>query len=65
MNEDYIGYFKIIIAGKKIEIECQYRVALSQCINYLSEFSEPDFIIRASEEEIIAGRMHIPEMTNC
>lgn len=64
MNEDYIEYFKIIIAGKKIEVECQYRVVLSQCINYLAEFSEPDFIIRASEEEIIAGRMHIPEMTN-
>ena len=56
MNKENIEYFKIILADKKIEIECNYRAVLSQCRDYLAKFDAPDFVIKATQEEIVAER---------
>lgn len=45
-------YFKVEIAGKKIEIECFYKYVFIQCRNYLSEFEEPDYRINANLKDI-------------
>ena len=57
MQEAQIDFFKIEIAGLKIEVECRYHIVLRFCRNYLASFDKPDFVVRASEEEIIAGRL--------
>ena len=45
-------FFKIRLAGKKIEVECHYKYVFYECRNYLSKFDEPDFVVGASLEEI-------------
>ena len=49
-NANY--YLKLLLAGKKIEIECIYKRGFIDCKDYLSDFIEPDFIVSASNEEI-------------
>ena len=58
-GEERIEFFKIEIAGKKIEVECKYRIVLRFCRKYLASFDKPDFVVRASLEELVAGRMPI------
>lgn len=64
MGDKQIEFFKIILAGKKIEIECNYRLVFSQCRDYLADFECPDFVVRASIDELIAERMETPEIQN-
>ena len=61
MNDKCIEYFKMILAGKKIEVECNYRFVFSMCHRYLAEFEQPDFIVRASLDEIVSRRVPINE----
>lgn len=61
MGDKPTEFFKIILAGKRIEVECNYRVVLAQCRDYLAEFDRPDFVVRASIEDIIAGRKKVPD----
>lgn len=56
-QEGHIEYFKIEIAGTKIEVECRFRIVLRVCRNYLAKFDKPDFVVRASLEELIASRL--------
>ena len=64
MEDKPIEFFKVILAGRKIEIECHYRVVFYQCRDYLANFDQPDFVVRASLKEIFAERKEIPEMQN-
>lgn len=61
MSEEQIEFFKIELAGRKIEVECWYHIVLNHCRDYLAHFEKPDFVVRASMKEIIAGRANIPE----
>ncbi len=62
MDKKTVEYFKIIIAGRKIEIECNYRIVFNQCRNYLANFTNPDSVIKTPAEEIAAERFDAPEM---
>ena len=53
-------FFKIELAGMKIEVECQYRYVFNWCKRYLAHFDKPDFIISTSQEEIVANRIDVP-----
>lgn len=64
MGKNKIYFFKIILADRKIEVECHYRVVYAQCKNYLADFEKPDFVVRAPMDEIISKRADIPEMEN-
>lgn len=61
MSNQDITYFKIVLAGIKVEIECKYRIVLAQCRDYLEEFDEPDIVVQASQEDIEALRMKTSE----
>ena len=52
-------YLKLLLAGKKIEIECKYRHGFIDCKNYMAHFNEPDFIVSASNEEILKRAISI------
>ena len=52
-NNNLIYFVKVCIAGKKIEIESYNKRVLAICIDYLSSFDKPDFVIRVSREEIL------------
>ena len=45
-------FFKIILAEKKIEIECLYKNVFYQCKEYLSKFDKPDIIIKSVFSEL-------------
>lgn len=62
-NDSTIEFFKIILADKKIEIECNYRTVFYMCRDYLADFDDPDFIIRVSEEEIYDESSRLPKIT--
>ena len=47
-----IYYCKILLAGKKIEVESKNKRTLAFFRGYLSHFGQPDFVIRASQKEI-------------
>lgn len=49
---DNIYFCKTQIAGKKFEIESKNKQVLALFRGYLSEFDKPDYIIRASAEDI-------------
>lgn len=49
---DNTYYFKIVLAGKKIEIECIYKSIFYQCRDYLSKFDEPDIIVKSTIQDI-------------
>ena len=61
-NDGTVRFFQVAIAGKKIEIECRYKLILSKCRDYLASFDQPDFVIRATPEDIAAeqGRIDQP-----
>lgn len=65
-----IFYFKIILAGIKIEVECRNSSDFAFCKNYLSAFDSPDFVVRASLDEIkkaekeLADRFSITDFAN-
>ena len=46
------------------DIECNYRVILNQCRDYLADFESPDFIVKASPEDIANEHRSFPEITN-
>lgn len=56
MGEACIEYFKMELAGRKIEVEINYRYVFHYCRDYLSSFKHPDFVINVSLDEIIAAR---------
>ena len=64
MQEEQIEFFKIEIAGIKIEVECKYHIVLNFCHKYLASFEKPDFVVRASSEDLIAGRLPDAEKMN-
>ena len=47
-----VYFFKIELAGLKFEVECYYKHVFYICRKYLSHFEKPNYVIRASEEEI-------------
>ena len=62
MGQIPVEYFQIMLAGQKIEIECNYRMVLNKCIDYLASFEKPDIIVSVSKEEIVLNRPEIPEL---
>ena len=50
--EDNIYYCKVLLAGKKIEIESKSRRTLSFFRGYIFQFDEPDFVVCPSQEDI-------------
>ena len=51
-----IEFFKMELAGKKIEVECLYRKVFNQCRDYLTSFDTPDFVVGATQEELALER---------
>ena len=51
-NSEVVYYFKMLLAGKKIEIECLDKNVFYTCRDYLTTFDKPDFVVRASKSEI-------------
>lgn len=51
-KEAAIYYFKIELAGKKIEVECTYKRVFYFCREYLSTFDKPDFVISLTAKDI-------------
>lgn len=49
-----IEFFRITLAGVNIEIECNFRNVFYVCKSYLSKFSQPDLLIRATQSEMEA-----------
>lgn len=49
---DAIEYFKISLANKNIEVECNYRDVFFQCRDYLSKFEKPDIVVHVTQQEI-------------
>ena len=47
-----IRFFKMIIAGKKIEVECANKSALNKCREYIQEFENPDYVLNITVNEI-------------
>lgn len=62
MKETDTEFFKIEIAGLKIEVECHYRYVFNWCRRYLAHFDKPDFVVRTSLEEIVANRVEVPDI---
>ena len=56
-------FFRISLAQKNIEIECQYRTVFKRCRNYLSSFEIPDLLISVSREEMEAEALRLPPIT--
>lgn len=53
IDEGMVYYCKVLLAGKKIEIESSNRKTLAFFKGYLSRFVEPDFVVRASRKDIL------------
>lgn len=53
--------FRIRVAGITIEIECFYNTIISLCKDYIVHSPKPDFLVKASQEEIIALRREVPK----
>lgn len=51
-KEDIKEFFKLELAGKKIEVECRNRRVFNECRGYLGCFDAPDFVIAATNEDI-------------
>ena len=51
-SSDSVEFFKISLAEKNIEIECNYRDVFFQCRNYLSKFKKPDIVVNVTLQEI-------------
>lgn len=49
-------FFKIELAGKKIEVNCLYRTVFNQCRDYLAKFDTPDFSVGATEADLALER---------
>ena len=49
-------FFKIELAGKKIEVNCLYRRVFNQCRDYLAKFDTPDFEVGATPEDLASER---------
>ena len=47
-----IESLKVIIAGRKFEIECKYQYVLKLCTSFQALFDNPDEVIRPSQEEL-------------
>ena len=47
-----VKFFKVVIGGKKIEIECQYHQVFNLCKDYLADFDEPDYTIKVTKDDI-------------
>lgn len=52
-DEGIVYFCKVRIAEKNIEIESKNKRVLLVCKGYLSQFEQPDFVVRASQFEII------------
>ena len=61
MQETQIEFFKIELAGIRIEVECRYHIVLRFCRNYLASFDKPDFVVRTTLDELIANRLPYDE----
>lgn len=59
MQSESVEYFKLVLAGINIEVECCYNIVFNQCLDYLAEFDKADFIVSTSIEEIKAEHAHI------
>ena len=62
-KEPVIHYYKMVVAGKKIEVECVYKRVFAVSRDYLATFEKPDFVISVSCAEIekeSARRGHKP-----
>lgn len=51
-ESNLIYFFKMILADKKIEVECFNKHVFFVCRNYLATFDSPDFVIKASAEDL-------------
>ena len=49
-------FFKIELAGKKIEVNCLRRRVFNQCGDYLARFDTPDFSVGATPEDLALER---------
>lgn len=49
-------FFKIELAGKKIEVNCLYRKVFNHCRDYLARFDTPDFEVGVTAEELASER---------
>lgn len=49
-------FFKIELAGKKIEVNCLYRKVFNQCGDYLATFDTPDFSVGATKADLAVER---------
>ena len=61
-SEHIIEFFKMSIAGLRIEVECHYRKVFNLCGQYLAHFECPDFVISTTMEEIEAEQDRITEI---
>lgn len=53
-----IFYCKVLLAGKKIEIESRSKRTLAFFREYLSQFEKPDFVIQAAQKDIQEEIVH-------
>ena len=51
-DDDFVYFYKMILADKKIEVECLNKYVFSICRDYLASYYEPDYVIRTSKEEL-------------
>lgn len=49
-------FFKLELAGKKIEVNCLYRTVFNHCRNYLAKFDTPDFEVGVTPEDLASER---------
>lgn len=63
-DDKTVFYFKIILAGIKIEVECRNRRDFAFCKNYLSAFDSADFIVKASSDEIEKAEKELADRFN-
>lgn len=49
-------FFKIELAGKKIEVNCLYRKVFNHCRDYLAKFDTPDFEVGATQADLALER---------
>lgn len=49
-------FFKIELAGKKIEVNCLYRTVFNHCRDYLAKFDTPDFEVGVTPEDLASER---------
>ena len=53
--------FRIKVADITVEIKCIYNTTISLCKDYIVDTDKPDFIVKSSEEEIVALRREVPK----